>query len=55
MTLVDEPDQPSYIQHDIPEHQVLLSFNQDRHAEMFRVWWRETGWQQLKGWANETP
>lgn len=53
MRLIDEPEQPRYIQHDIPEHQVLLSFNEDLHAEMFRDWWNEKGWKLFKQAAKE--
>lgn len=52
MNLIDEPELPESVRRDIHDHEVLLSFNADEHAELFREWWNETGWKQFKAWAN---
>lgn len=52
MNLLDEPDMPESIRHDIPDHQVLLAFNSDDDADKFRDWWREAGWEMFKAWAS---
>lgn len=52
MGFLDEPEPPESVRRDIHDHEVLLSFNADEHAELFREWWKETGWKQFKAWAN---
>jgi hypothetical protein len=40
-----------HIMADIPEHEVLLSFNDDCHAEAFRDWWNTIGINEFSVWC----
>lgn len=34
------------------DHEILMSFNGDSHAEFFRVWWEKHGEKAFLKWAN---
>jgi len=37
----------------VPEHEILLSFNDDWMAEAFDVWWRKQGEKQWLKWVQK--
>lgn len=50
---ISDIEQQSFIQHDLPTHQVLLSMNSDWIAEAFIDWWHSKGRAQFIKWANQ--
>jgi hypothetical protein len=51
----DEDYSPSLgreVHSSVPEHEILLSFNDDWMAEAFNVWWRERGEEQWTKWVK---
>lgn len=51
MAQISKPEQPRSQVHDVLDHQVLLSFNGDRDAELFDEWWQDEGFAAFSGWA----
>ncbi len=39
----EDPELRYEIRHTVPDHQVMLSFNSDFYADLFRGWWFEKG------------
>lgn len=53
MPELDLPDTRRDIQVDIPDHQVLLSFNGDSGAEDFLEWWDSKGYHLFKKYLEK--
>lgn len=43
---------PREINREIYEHEVLLSFRSDEHAEYFHYWWDDEGLKAFTRWFN---
>ena len=39
----------------IPEHEVLISFNNDSDAPAFHTWWYKHGKESFEKWYEENP
>jgi hypothetical protein len=47
-----EPEVRTDAHFSVPEHQILLSFNNDEDALLFLDWWNECGWKAFAKWAK---
>ena len=39
----------------VPDHEIVLSFGYDDHAEKFADWLSEAGWAAFGAWARSQP
>ena len=39
----------------LPEHEILLSFHEDRHCEMFGYWWQQEGLNKFGEYLLDNP
>ncbi len=49
----EEPELRYETRHTVPDHQVLLLFNSDYHADLFRDWWFKKGRQNFLDAVDE--
>jgi hypothetical protein len=43
------------LQRSVPDHEILLSFRDDQHAEMFADWLQGDGWAAFGAYADSQP
>lgn len=53
MTINPKPYLAQTMQVDVPEHNVLFSFNDDSDAAEFRNWWYYEGEELWEGWSTD--
>lgn len=48
---MNPPDESREITREVHEHEIFLSFTDDKDAELFSEWWNTKGWPAFEKWA----